>query len=172
MPELISVLNKDDIAKTVQILAQRISSEYLDRELILVGVLKGAFVFLADLIRQITIPMEVDFIRVASYGGGTSSSETIRLSKDIELDIVDKDLLIIEDIIDTGLTLSWLIDYFKSLGPKTVKVCALLDKYERRKCDVDIDFVGHVVDKGFLVGYGLDYAEKYRNLPEIYHLKS
>jgi hypoxanthine phosphoribosyltransferase len=171
MPDLVPVLNKDDITKTVQLLAKRISSEYHGRELVLIAVLKGAFVFLSDLIRQITIPVKIDFIRVSSYGDGTSSSGKIEITKTVDIDIKDKDVLIIEDIVDTGLTLSWLIDYFKSLEPKTVKVCALIDKYERRKCDIDIDYVGHVVDKGFLVGYGLDYAEEYRNLPEIYHLK-
>jgi len=172
MPDLSIVLSKEDIAKTVQLLAKRISSEYQHRELVVVGVLKGAFVFLSDLIRQITLPIQIDFIGVASYGAGDFSSETIRLTKDLEINIKEKDVLIVEDIVDTGITLSWLIAYFKSLGPKTVRVCALLDKHERRKCDIQIDYVGHVIDKGFIVGYGLDFAEEYRNLPEIFQLKS
>lgn len=171
MPDLIPVLDKDDIAKTVQLLAQRISSEYQDRELVLVAVLKGAFVFLSDLIRQITIPVKIDFIRLSSYGDDTSSSGAIKITKNVDIDIKDKHVLIVEDIVDTGLTLSWLIDHFKSFNPKTVKVCTLIDKYERRKSHIDIDYVGHVVEKGFLVGYGLDYAEEYRNLSGIYHLK-
>ena len=171
MPELISVISKDEIARTVSDMAKRISSEYKDRELILVGVLKGAFIFLSDLVRQLTIPVKIDFVSTSSYGSGTSSSGRIQLTKKIEIDINNKDIIIVEDIVDTGLTMVYLVDYFKSLGAKTVKICALIDKQERRKVDIKADYVCHVVEEGFLVGYGLDYAENYRELPGIYHLK-
>ena len=171
MPDLVPVLKKDEIAKLVTKLAQKISSDYQGRELILVAVLKGAFVFLSDLIRQITIPVKVDFIRAASYGSNTSSSGQIQLTKEIEININNKDVLLVEDIVDTGLTLGYIVDYLKSFEPCSVKVCALLDKIERREIDITVDYTGHVVAEGFLVGYGLDYAEDYRNLPGIYDLK-
>ncbi len=151
--------------------ARRISSDYQDHELILIGVLKGAFVFLSDLMLKLSIPVQVDFVRVASYGSDTSSSGRINLTKAIEIDVKNKDLLVVEDIVDTGLTLSYIIDYLKSFNPKTVKVCALLDKRQRRQANVKIDYACHIVTEGFLVGYGLDYDEDYRNLPEIYHLQ-
>lgn len=171
MPDLIPVLKKDEIAKVVIELAQKISSDYHGRELILITVLKGAFVFLSDLIRQISIPVKVDFIRAASYGSNTSSSGQIQLTKEIEIEINNKDVLVVEDIVDTGLTLSYIVDYLKSFQPYSVKICTLLDKIERREIDIKIDYAGRVVAKGFLVGYGLDYAEDYRNLPGIYDLK-
>lgn len=171
MPELIPVLKKDDIEQMVVQVADRISSDYQDRELILIGVLKGAFVFLADLVRQMSIPVQVDFIGVSSYGADASSSGNIRLTKDVDINVKNKDVLVIEDIVDTGLTLAYIVDHLKSFNPKTVKVCAMLDKHERRKSNVKIDYACHIVGEGFLVGYGLDYSEDYRNLPDIYHLK-
>ncbi|MBN1931590.1 MAG: hypoxanthine phosphoribosyltransferase [Desulfobacterales bacterium] len=171
MPELIPVLTKDAIARKVSDIAHKISSDYKDRELIIIGVLKGSFIFVSDLVRQLTIPVKIDFISASSYGSSTSSSGNIRLTKEIDMDLKDKDVLIVDDIIDTGLTLAYLVDYVKSFGPKTVKVCIFLDKNERRKVEFHADYVCYVVPKGFLVGYGLDCAENYRNLPEIYHLK-
>jgi len=171
MPELIPVLKKSDINNMVAQVARRISSDYQDHELILIGVLKGAFVFLSDLMLNLSIPVQVDFIRVASYGSDTSSSGRINLTKAVEIDVKNKDVLVVEDIVDTGLTLSYIIDYLKSFKPKTVKVCTLLDKRQRRQANVKIDYACHIVTEGFLVGYGLDYDEDYRNLPEIYHLQ-
>ncbi|MCK5192815.1 MAG: hypoxanthine phosphoribosyltransferase [Desulfobulbaceae bacterium] len=171
MPELIPVLKKSDINNMVAQVARRISSDYQDHELILIGVLKGAFVFLSDLMLNLSIPVQVDFIRVASYGSDTSSSGRINLTKAVEIDVKNKDVLVVEDIVDTGLTLSYIIDYLKSFKPKTVKVCTLLDKRQRRQADVKVDYACHIVTEGFLVGYGLDYDEDYRNLPEIYHLQ-
>jgi hypoxanthine phosphoribosyltransferase len=171
MPELIPVLKKNDINNMVAQVARRISSDYQDHELILIGVLKGAFVFLSDLMLNLSIPVQVDFVRVASYGSDTSSSGRINLTKAVEIDVKNKDVLVVEDIVDTGLTLSYIIDYLKSFKPKTVKVCALLDKRQRRQANVKIDYACHIVTEGFLVGYGLDYDEDYRNLPEIYHLQ-
>lgn len=171
MPDFIPVLKKDDIDKMVAAVARRISSDYQDRELILIGVLKGSFIFLSDLIRKLSIPVKVDFIGVSSYGSGTASSGKIQITKKLEIDIKKKDVLVVEDIVDSGLTLTWLIDYLMSFKPKTIKVCTLLDKIERREKKLILDYVCHVVNEGFLVGYGLDYSEDYRNLPEVYHLK-
>jgi hypoxanthine phosphoribosyltransferase len=171
MPELIPVLKKSEINNMVAQVARSISSDYQDHELILIGVLKGAFVFLSDLMLNLSIPVQVDFIRVASYGSDTSSSGRINLTKAVEIDVKNKDVLVVEDIVDTGLTLSYIIDYLKSFKPKTVKVCTLLDKRQRRQANVKIDYACHVVTEGFLVGYGLDYDEDYRDLSEIYHLQ-
>jgi hypoxanthine phosphoribosyltransferase len=171
MSEFIPVLTKEEIETQVRRIAQAISRDYKDRELILIGILKGAFVFLSDLIRQLSIPVKVDFMCAASYGGGTTSSGRITLSKDVDIDIRNKDVLIVEDIVDTGMTLSYLVEHLKSCGAASVCICALIDKRERRETDVTVDYACHTVEKGFLVGYGLDYAEFYRNLPEVYHLK-
>ena len=139
MPELIPVLTKEAIHKKVAQIASKISTDYKGCELIFIGVLKGAFVFLSDLIRHLDIPVKVDFIRVFSYGSGTSTSGQINLGKGIEVDVKNKHVLIIEDIVDTGLTLSYIVDYIKSFGPKSVKVCTLIDKCERRKKNIKIE---------------------------------
>lgn len=170
MPELIPVLNKTEIEEKVSDLAQRISADYQDRETVLIGVLKGAFIFLSDLVRHITIPLKLGFVGVSSYGCGTFSSENIRLSKDIDIEVKNCDVLLVEDIIDTGLTAGYLIAHLMSFKPRTLKVCTLIDKRERRKAEIKIDYSGHVMESGFLVGYGLDYAENHRHLPDIYHL--
>lgn len=171
MPEFILVLGKDEIDKRVSVVAEKISTDYWDHDLVLVGVLNGAFVFLSDLIRRISIPVKIDFLGASSYGSNTFSSGNIHLTKELEIDIREKDVLVIEDIVDTGLTLLHIIDYLKSFGPQTIKVCSLLDKRERRRADVKVDYACHVIQNGFCVGYGLDYAGDYRNLPDIYHLK-
>lgn len=171
MTELILVLKKDDIKTKVAQIAGRISSDYQDQELVLIGILKGAFIFLSDLVRHLSIPVKIDFVGVSSYGSGTSSTGTIKLTQTIDVDLTNKDVLVVEDIVDTGLTLTYIVDYLKTLNPRTIKVCALLDKHERRKEDITIDYACHVVAKGFLVGYGLDHNENYRELSEIYHLK-
>jgi hypoxanthine phosphoribosyltransferase len=171
MPDLIPVLTKSDIRHIVKRLGQQISLDYQGREPILIAVLKGSFVFLSDLIRQLTIPVKIDFLRAASYGADTTSSGKIELTKEIELNIQHQDVLIVEDIVDTGLTLTRLVDYLGSFGPRSIKICTLIDKKERRLVQTRIDYVGQTVAEGFLVGYGLDYAEGYRNLPDIYHLE-
>ena len=152
MPELVPVLSKDEIREMISELARKISSEYKGRPLVLIGVLKGAFVFLADLTRNITIPHEIDFLGAASYGSGTTSSETIKLTKSIETKLQGKDVLLVEDIIDTGITLEYLIEYVKSLQPASIKVCTLIDKHQRRRKETKIDFAAHIVQEGFLVG--------------------
>lgn len=171
MSEFIPVLTKKEIDAQVSHIAQVISADYKDRELILIGILKGAFIFLSDLIRQLSIPVKVDFMCVSSYGDHTSSSGRIKLIKDVDININNKDVLIVEDIVDTGITLSYLVDHLHASGASSVRICTLIDKRERRETDVRVDYACHTVDKGFLVGYGLDYAEFYRNLPEVYHLK-
>lgn len=165
------VLSKTAIHDKVRELAGQIDADYTGKDLVLVGVLNGAFIFLADLARALTIPHQIDFIRVASYGNSDSSSGTIRFVKDAELDLRGKHVLLVEDIIDTGNTLAWLTEKFKDKKAASVKICTLIDKNERRQSEVPINYVGFSLEKGFLVGYGLDYAEQYRYLPEIFTLE-
>jgi hypoxanthine phosphoribosyltransferase len=161
-------ITKAAIDIRIQELADMISRDYQERELIVIGVLKGAFVFTADLIRSLQIPCAIDFVRLASYGSETVSSEKITITKDIETSIKGRDVLVVEDIIDTGLTLSYLIDRLKEREPQTLRVCALLDKKERRKVPFEADYVGFAIEDRFVVGYGLDFNENYRSLPDIY----
>ncbi len=170
--EMIPVLSRAEIAQKVKTLAKRISRDYEHRELHIVAVLNGAFMFLADMVRELSIPVKIDFIRLSSYGSGTESSGNIRITKEIELDIRDQDVLLVEDIVDSGLTVAYIFEYLKSFRPKSVKVCAFIDKTERRQTHVAIDYVGCLVEHGFLVGYGLDFDEKYRALPDIYRLEA
>lgn len=164
------VIAGHDIQKRVQELGRQISAESLPN-LLVVAILKGAFIFAADLVRAISIPLEVDFIRVASYGAKTSSSGEITFSRDLETPVIGKNVLLVEDIIDTGQTMVWLKKYFRGKGATSIRTCTLIDKQERRGQEVEIDYYGFQLQKGFLVGYGLDYGEQYRHLPDIYHLK-
>jgi len=159
------------IQKRVKELADRISGDYTGRELIVIGILKGAFIFMADLVRAMSIPCRIDFVRVASYGAGSESSGKVVMTKDIETSINGRDILIVEDIIDTGLTLKYLVEWLKERNPHSLKVCALLDKRKKRKVSFEADYIGFTIDDGFLVGYGLDFSERYRFLPEIYSIK-
>jgi len=163
------VFTKEQIAERIQSLASQISHDYADKELILVGILKGVFTFMADLVRKMSIPVKIDFVRIASYGSKTQPSE-IRLVKDIELSIKGSNVLIIEDIIDTGLTLDYLKKSLETKRPASIKICALIDKSERREIPINIDYVGFKLDNGFMVGYGLDFDERFRELPQIYRL--
>ncbi|MBW2466885.1 MAG: hypoxanthine phosphoribosyltransferase [Deltaproteobacteria bacterium] len=163
------IISQADIAGRVKELGAAISKDYAKSPLLVVGILNGSFIFMADLVREIQSDIEIDFMRVASYGMGTSSG-SLRLTKDVESDIKDKDVLIVEDIIDTGRTLKYLRQSLEERGAKSVRVCALIDKKERREIDIPIDYVGFEVKSGFLVGYGLDCREQYRHFPEIYHL--
>jgi hypoxanthine phosphoribosyltransferase len=159
-----------DIAREVQKLARQISSDYEGKEVVLVGVLKGAFIFLADLVRQLTIPVHLDFIRVASYGTGTESSGKIKIITDVALDVQGRDVLIVEDIVDSGLTTAFLREHLATKKPHSIKICTLLDKRERRTVSISLEYVGLHLDKGFVVGYGLDCNEANRQLPGIYEL--
>ena len=166
--ELKLLFSKKEIAQTVTRLAQEISTDYADTKLVLIGVLKGAFVFLADLIRHLTIPAEIDFIRIASYGSQKESSGEIIVTKDVETTLEGKDVLVIEDIVDTGLSLQFLVDHLRAHKPASLKVCALVDKKARREIEVQVDYTGFVMTDGFIVGYGIDFNEQYRAMPEIF----
>jgi hypoxanthine phosphoribosyltransferase len=164
------LLSRRQIASIVKSLADQISKDYQKRELVLVCILKGAFVFLSDLIRHVQIPVQVDFVRLASYGAGMETSGRIEITKDIETPIEGKDVLIIEDIIDSGRTLQFLKDRLSLANPRSVKICALLDKKARREVEIKADYVGKEVPNVFIVGYGIDFNEDYRNLPEVYYV--
>ena len=170
MPEKKLILSKKDIARRVQELGAIITDDYAGSNLLVIGALNGAFIFMADLIRKIKLDLQIDFVRVASYGMSTSSSGKIHFLKDIELDIKDRDILIVEDIVDTGLTLTSLRDHFNKGGAKSVRTCVLIDKKERREVEVVIEYVGFEVEEGFLVGYGLDCCEQYRHWEGIFHI--
>ena len=159
------------IRARVQELARQISSDYAGKEPVLIGILNGVVFFFADLVMAMSIPCKIDFIRAASYGSGMNSSGNIKLVKDIEIPVEGKDVLVVEDIVDTGLTLNHIVRTLEARGPLSVKVCALIDKKERREKKVTIDYCGFEVEEGFLVGYGLDYDEQYRYLPDICVLK-
>lgn len=162
---------REQIQEMVKRLGRQISEDYDGKELVLVGVLKGGFIFLADLMREITIPVDTDFISVSSYGASTRSSGVVRIIKDIDLDVVGKHVLIVEDLVDTGLTLRHLRDLFNTRGPKSVKICTAFDKPSRRKVEIEVEYKGIEVPDKFIVGYGLDYAGKYRNLPDVCTLR-
>ncbi len=165
------LFSRDEIQKRVKEIASQISKDYAGRELIMIGVLRGAFIFMADLIREISIPCRVDFARLASYGAGSESSGKVVMTKDIETSIKDKDILIVEDIVDTGLTLQYLVGWLKERNPRSLKTCVFLDKRKRRKISFEAEYVGFTIDDGFVVGYGLDFNEKYRFSPDIYIIK-
>jgi hypoxanthine phosphoribosyltransferase len=168
---LVLVYSRDEIARRVRELAAAISADYAGRDLVLVGVLRGAFVFLADLIRQLTIPVTIDFIGALSYGSRTETSGQVTITKDLQTPIAGRDVLLVEDIEDTGITLRSLLGVVQGRGPRSVKVCALIDKKERRLVDLKVDYVGFEVPGGFIVGYGIDYADQYRYLPDIYRIE-
>jgi hypoxanthine phosphoribosyltransferase len=161
------LVTAEDLQRRVLELGEEISRDYADRPLLLVGVLKGAVFFLSDLMRFIDIPVEVDFMAVASYGSATDSSGVVRILKDLDASIEDRDVLIVEDIVDSGLTLQYLLRNLGSRNPRTLEVCALLTKPERRKVDLPTRYVGFEIPDRFVVGYGLDYAERHRNLPFV-----
>ena len=164
------IFSAEDIARQVQRLARQISADYQGKEVVLIGVLKGAFIFLADLARQLSIPAQLDFVRLASYGTATESSGKIRITTDVELDLEGRDVLIVEDIVDSGLTTAFLREHLLAKNPRSLKMCVLLDKRERRSVSVSLDYVGLHLDKGFVIGYGLDCNEAHRHLPCIYEL--
>jgi len=165
------LISPSEIASKVSELAQRILADHGEDELVLVGTLKGSFIFLADLVRALDKrDVFIDFVRVKSYGYSDTSSGEVVITKDVELPLEGKTVIIVEDIVDTGLTVKFLLEHLKLHNPKVLKVCALLNKRERRKVDVPLHYVGFVVERGFLVGYGLDYAEKYRHLPGVYEV--
>ncbi len=165
------LLNEDELRTKIRQIGKQISCDYEGKDLLLIGVLKGSVPFMADLIKEIDIYCKIDFMAVSSYGDSTETSGVVRILKDLDYEISGKDVIIVEDIIDSGYTLQYLIKYLESRNPNSVEIACLLNKPERREVDIDVKYIGFEVPNYFLVGYGLDYAEKYRNLPFIGILK-
>jgi hypoxanthine phosphoribosyltransferase len=161
------LIDQETLAARVTELGAEVSADYEGRDLLLIGVLKGAVFFMADLMRHLTVPCEVDFMAISSYGDATDSSGIVRILKDLDINIEGRDVLVVEDIIDSGLTLSYLIRNLESREPSSLEVCALLTKPSRREIDVPVRYVGFEIPNKFVVGYGLDFAERYRNLPYV-----
>ncbi len=160
-----------DILKRAEEIGKQISEDFAGEKVVLLGTLKGAIMWMADVMKRIDLDTEIDFISASSYGSGTTSSGVVKIKKDIELDIYNKNVIIIEDIVDTGTTLKFLKEYLKDRNPKCVKICTLLDKPAGRKVDIEAEYVGFTVDDLFIIGYGLDYDQKYRDLPYISYLE-
>jgi hypoxanthine phosphoribosyltransferase len=165
------LITEEELQSKVAELGAQITKDYEGKDLLLVCVLKGAVIFVSDLMRKIELPLDIDFMAISSYGSNTQSSGVVRILKDLNSSIEGRHVLIVEDIIDSGLTLSYLVENLKSRGPKSVEICTILDKPTRREKYIDIKYTGFRVPDEFVVGYGLDYAEKYRNLPYIAVLK-
>ena len=165
------LFSEEKIASIVRNMGRQISEDYVGKNLFMVSVLKGSLVFMADLMRAVTIPCSIDFLSVSSYGNGTASSGEVRILKDLDCSLEGKDLLIVEDILDSGMTLSFLLKTLSARNPASIRLCTFLDKPERRRVDIRPDYVGAEVPDKFIVGYGLDYAENYRYLPYIGVLK-
>ena len=161
------LIDAERLQGRIRELGEEITGDYAGRELLLVGVLKGAVFFRADLMRTIGVPCEIDFMAISSYGASTDSSGVVRILKDLDINIEGRDVLVIEDILDSGLTLSYLVRNLESREPASLAVCALLTKPERREIDVDVRYVGFEIPNRFVIGYGLDFAERYRNLPYV-----
>jgi hypoxanthine phosphoribosyltransferase len=165
------MITEEEIKEKVKELGQQITLDYNGEEILVVGILKGAFIFMADLVRQIDLPLEVDFMDVSSYGHSTESSGEVRILKDLDHSIEGKNVLVVEDIVDSGLTLNYLSEILRKRGPKSIKICCLLDKPARRKSTIKPDYFGYAIDDHFVVGCGLDYAEHYRDYPAVCVLK-
>jgi hypoxanthine phosphoribosyltransferase len=161
------LIDRDVLQRRIAELGEEISNDYAGRDLLLIGVLKGAVFFMADLMRKLTIPCEIDFMAISSYGDSTDSSGVVRILKDLDINIEGRDVLIVEDIIDSGLTLSYLMRTLKAREPASLEICALLTKPERREADVPVRYIGFEIPNRFVIGYGLDFAERYRNLPYV-----
>ncbi len=171
-PNLEVLFSEEKIQERIKELGAEITRDYAGRNPLLIGVLKGACFFLSDLLRSIDTRLSIEFMAISSYGSSTRTSGEVRIMKDLDVPIEGRDILVVEDIVDTGLTLSYLMANLKSRGAASVKLAALLDKHDRREKDVDIDYLGFQIPDAFVVGYGLDYAERYRNLPFIAVLKN
>jgi hypoxanthine phosphoribosyltransferase len=159
------LLTEEEIRQRVREIGKQITADYAGKDLVLVGVLKGAVAFMVDLSREIDLPLAMDFMAVSSYGNSTESSGVVRITKDLDESLQGKDVLVVEDIIDTGLTLKYILEILQAHGPASVRICALFDKEKMRKADVTVDYLGFKIPNQFVVGYGLDFAENYRNLP-------
>ncbi len=168
MSERIKVLlSEEEVDARIQAIGEQISRDYQGKQVHLICVLKGGSFFLCELAKRITVPVSLDFMAVSSYGGGTESKGVVKIVKDLDEPIKDKDVLVVEDIVDSGRTLSYLLEMLQARGPKSLRLCTLLDKPERRVVDVNVDYTGFRIPDKFVVGYGLDYDQRYRNLPYI-----
>lgn len=165
------LISEQELKEKVSEIGKQISEDYKGKNLTLVSVLKGSVIFMADLMRAITIPCYIDFMSVSSYGSGVKTSGAVKIIKDLDIDLTNRDLLIVEDILDSGMTLSYITKMLEQRGARSIKICTLLDKPERRTADIKADYAGFCVPDVFVVGYGLDYDEVYRNLPYIGELK-
>ena len=165
------LFSKEKLEQIVKQLGEKISRDYQGKNLLLVSVLKGSVVFMADLMRAISVPCRIDFMAVSSYGSGVKTSGVVKIAKDLDIPLAGYDVLVVEDILDSGMTLSYILELLQSRGPKSIRLCTLFDKPDRRTANVKADYVGAVVPDEFIVGYGLDYDEKYRNLPFVGVLK-
>ncbi|OYD14940.1 hypoxanthine phosphoribosyltransferase [candidate division WOR-3 bacterium JGI_Cruoil_03_51_56] len=165
------LISEEKIKRRVAELARQISSDYANQELTVVGVLKGSWIFLADLVRQVTVPVVIDFMAVSSYGKSTDSSGVVKIVTDLRCPLENRNVLLVEDILDSGLTLKYIIKHIKLRGPSSLRVCALMDKPARRRVDIKADYVGFGVPDKFVVGYGVDYDERFRNLPYVGYIE-
>ena len=165
------LISQQELHKKVEELGAQISRDYAGKNLMMVSVLKGSVVFMADLMRAVTVPCEIDFMSVSSYGHGVKTSGVVKIVKDLDIDLKNRDLLIVEDILDSGMTLNYIKNMLEQRGTRSIKICTLLDKPERRQVDLQADYSGFSVPDEFVVGYGLDFAERYRNLPYVGVLK-
>jgi hypoxanthine phosphoribosyltransferase len=162
-----TLIDEEGLQRRIRELGEEVSSDYAGRDLLLIGVLKGAVFFMSDLMRNLSIPCEIDFMAISSYGASTDSSGVVRILKDLDINIEGRDVLVVEDIIDSGLTLSYLMRNLEAREPASLEICALLTKPDRREIDVPVRYVGFEIPNRFVIGYGLDFAERYRNLPYV-----
>ncbi len=170
-PQPKPLITEEKISEAVAKLAVKIRRDYQGKQPLLIGILKGAFVFLADLARELDLPVEIDFVKLSSYGSGIRTSGKVKVVQGLKAAVKGRDIIVVEDIVDTGLTLQYLVDWFKERNPQSLKVCAFLDKRKKRKVSFEADYVGFTIDDGFVVGYGLDFSERDRFLPDIYVIK-
>ena len=165
------MITQEEILEKARQIGRQITEEFAGEEIVMVGILRGAVLWMADLMKCVGLDMTIDFMAVSSYGASTRTSGVVRINKDLETDIDGKNVIIVEDIVDSGVTLNYLKGYFKSRGAKNIRICTLLDKPAGRRVDIDVDYIGFTVDDRFIVGYGLDYDQRYRNLPYITYLE-
>lgn len=165
------MITQEEILAKADEIGKQIEKDFAGQEIVMVGILRGAVLWMADIMKHVNLDMTIDFMAVSSYGAATKSSGIVKINKDLDTDIEGKPVIIVEDIVDSGVTLNYLKGYFESRGAKDIKICALLDKPEGRRVDIDVDYIGFTVDDRFIVGYGLDYDQRYRNLPYITWLK-
>jgi hypoxanthine phosphoribosyltransferase len=165
------MITQDEIQAKAREIGKKITEDYSGKQIVLVGILRGAVLWMADIMKSVDLDMTIDFMAVSSYGAATRSSGVVKINKDLDTDIEGKDVIIVEDIVDSGVTLNYLKGYFESRGASSVRICSLLDKPAGRRIDIDVDYIGFTVDDRFIVGYGLDYDQRYRNLPYITYLE-